>query len=236
MSQSKKILITPNGYESFVNVADEPATTLELWYMVSNDILKRLFITAQTIDFAASNLVSRVLKSTYQVNNLNGFDYSAAKPDYSLIDKTLIAVESQKDYKTAIDLNLVTNDQNVVDAIGGTCLQLAYQNEADWKQWVQENEAINVVNPDGSANLRQPFYLSIDVDDEVDTGGDGEITVTSAWGGATPLEYSKDDGANWQASNTFSDLSAGDYDVMAKDADGNESIARTITVSDVPSV
>jgi len=230
MAQSKKILITPSAYEAFINVAVNPATLIDLWYMVDASILKRLFVTAQTIDFGASNLISRVLKQTFQVDDLNGFDYSDAVPDYSVIQKTLLSNDSQRDFKTPIDLSLITNDQGQVDAIGGTCINLAYLNEADWKQWLQPLEGINVVNPDGSATLRQPFYMAIDVDPDVDAGDTGEITVTEAWGGPGPLEYSNDGGNNYQVGNTFSDLTAGDYDVMAKDADNNTSVIQTITV------
>lgn len=48
-------------------------------------------------------------------------------------------------------------------------------------------------------------------------GSDGSITVT-AGGGSTALLYSIDGGTNWQTSNVFSGLTAGNYNVVIKDS------------------
>jgi len=49
---------------------------------------------------------------------------------------------------------------------------------------------------------------------------DGEISITAA-GGVTPYSYSIDNGANYQASNVFSGLTAGTYNqIKVKDANG----------------
>lgn len=45
---------------------------------------------------------------------------------------------------------------------------------------------------------------------------DGSLSVT-ATGGTLPYQYSIDGGATWQPSNTFNNLSAGNYSVRAKD-------------------
>ena len=45
----------------------------------------------------------------------------------------------------------------------------------------------------------------------------GSINITAS-GGVAPLQYSIDDGANWQASPLFSDLFSGSYNVRVKDA------------------
>lgn len=50
-------------------------------------------------------------------------------------------------------------------------------------------------------------------------GSNGSITVT-ATGGTAPLEYSNDGGANYQLSNVFSNLSAGFYNIVVRDANG----------------
>ena len=50
-------------------------------------------------------------------------------------------------------------------------------------------------------------------------GSDGSFTIT-ATGGTGILMYSKDDGMNYQASNVFSGLAAGEYKWAVKDANG----------------
>lgn len=62
-------------------------------------------------------------------------------------------------------------------------------------------------------------------------GNDGSITTDVA-GGKTPYEYSLDGGMNYQASATFSGLSAGNYTVTVRDADGFTSTTNGITLSE----
>ena len=50
---------------------------------------------------------------------------------------------------------------------------------------------------------------------------DGSITVT-ATGGTGALQYSNDNGSNWQAGNTFTALNAGSYNIRVKDANNCE--------------
>jgi gliding motility-associated-like protein len=52
-------------------------------------------------------------------------------------------------------------------------------------------------------------------------GGDGEISIVAS-GGSGALEYSIDGGATFQASGVFTGLSAGNYDVVVRDAGGCE--------------
>jgi len=48
-------------------------------------------------------------------------------------------------------------------------------------------------------------------------GSDGEIEIIAS-GGTPTYEYSIDNGSNWQTSSIFTGLSAGDYDVLIRDA------------------
>jgi hypothetical protein len=58
---------------------------------------------------------------------------------------------------------------------------------------------------------------------------DGTITLTTSQG--TGLQYSKDNGATWQSSNTFTGLTAGDYQIKIKNAQGCEALNNpTITI------
>jgi hypothetical protein len=45
---------------------------------------------------------------------------------------------------------------------------------------------------------------------------DGTITVTAVYTPATPIEYSKDDGATWQASNVFANVQTGLYNLKVR--------------------
>lgn len=60
------------------------------------------------------------------------------------------------------------------------------------------------------------------------TSTDGEITVNAS-SGTGPLQYSKDNGSNYQLSNVFSGLAAGIYQIKVKDA--NDCISTTTTVT-----
>ena len=60
---------------------------------------------------------------------------------------------------------------------------------------------------------------------------DGEMVITGA-GGVTPYQYSNDNGGTFQASGTFSNLSAGNYQVVVQDALGC-TVSGTVTVTDV---
>jgi hypothetical protein len=48
-------------------------------------------------------------------------------------------------------------------------------------------------------------------------GNDGEVEITLAAGGTPPYEYSSDGGATWQASTTFSTLTAGTHNFQVRD-------------------
>ncbi len=63
---------------------------------------------------------------------------------------------------------------------------------------------------------------------------DGQITVTSS-GGTGTLEYSKDNGTNFQLSNVFSGLSANTYQIKVKDANTCTTTATTVSI-DAPVV
>lgn len=62
---------------------------------------------------------------------------------------------------------------------------------------------------------------SAEVTADIQCNGDasGEITVTAS-GGTGALEYSIDDEANYQESNVFADLEAGEYTIVIKDENG----------------
>ncbi|MBY5960287.1 hypothetical protein KUV50_19215, partial [Membranicola marinus] len=62
-------------------------------------------------------------------------------------------------------------------------------------------------------------------------GSDGKITVT-AGGGTSGYTYSIDGGQNYQASNEFTELTAGNYTITIKDANGCTKICDEVTVGE----
>jgi uncharacterized lipoprotein len=73
----------------------------------------------------------------------------------------------------------------------------------------------------GGTVLTEPAVLSATIATTNITcfgGVDGEITVSNPSGGAGTYEYSKDNGSNWQASGSFTGLTAGTYQVSIRDA------------------
>jgi gliding motility-associated-like protein len=61
----------------------------------------------------------------------------------------------------------------------------------------------------------------------------GSITITTT-GGTTPLQYSIDAGLTWQFTNTFSNLSIGNYTIIVKDANNCQTSSGVINIIDLP--
>lgn len=66
-------------------------------------------------------------------------------------------------------------------------------------------------------------------------GTDGEITV-SAFGGTAPYRFSVDNGTTWQASNKFTGLTAGTYDVITEDSYGCNVVTNNIQLTEPPAI
>jgi len=88
-----------------------------------------------------------------------------------------------------------------------------------------------------SVVITEPTVLTISTSQTnvtVNGGNDGSITVTAS-GGTPAYQYSKDNGANYQASNVFSNLTAGVYIVVVKDAN-NCTASTTVTITEPASI
>ncbi|MFV8351189.1 T9SS type A sorting domain-containing protein, partial [Flavobacterium sp. GT2P42] len=83
----------------------------------------------------------------------------------------------------------------------------------------------------GMVNLINPLMIvasTTQVNPKCNFGADGSVTIT-ATGGTGVLMYSKDDGLNYQTSNVFNGLAAGEFKWVVKDA--NNCILRgTVTL------
>ncbi|GHB58151.1 T9SS type A sorting domain-containing protein [Persicitalea jodogahamensis] len=90
-----------------------------------------------------------------------------------------------------------------------------------------ESQAKEVVLSQPSA----PVYFNATATDvKCNAGKDGSITVT-AGGGTSPYTYSRDGGANYGSSASFTGLAAGTYSIKVKDANGCEADAQPATVN-----
>lgn len=91
---------------------------------------------------------------------------------------------------------------------------------------VRDKEDMDNVSAVNSVVISQPDQVAISVwSTNVTSKGrsDGSISIYATGGNGT-YEYSKDDGATWQVSNTFNNLSSGEYKVLARDKEDIENI------------
>jgi gliding motility-associated-like protein len=83
-------------------------------------------------------------------------------------------------------------------------------------------------------NVTEPLPIVISSATDIDATcagvNDGSIQVNSVTGGAAPYQYSNDNGVSFQVSNLFTNLLSGNYDVVARDANGCVSPAVVVTV------
>ncbi len=77
-----------------------------------------------------------------------------------------------------------------------------------------------------------PMAITVNATDPTCNNSDGSINV-SVSGGTSPYQFSNDGGATFQGSNSFSGLSAGSYQVVAKD-DAGCSLDSTVTLNGNP--
>ncbi|MVM36644.1 hypothetical protein GO730_01440 [Spirosoma sp. HMF3257] len=95
-------------------------------------------------------------------------------------------------------------------------------------------DANNCVTPAQAFTITQPATLSVVIGKTNVTtcsgATNGSISVT-ATGGSGSYQYSRDNGATYQTSSTFSDLAAGPYQVVVKDGNNCTTTAQTITIT-----
>uniref|UniRef100_UPI0019D0966D SprB repeat-containing protein n=1 Tax=Yeosuana marina TaxID=1565536 RepID=UPI0019D0966D len=76
-----------------------------------------------------------------------------------------------------------------------------------------------------------PTFNYTQTDVSCNTGSNGSIVVTAA-DGIPPYQYSKDNGATFQASNVFNNLSAGTYDIVVRDSKNCDSAATSVSITE----
>lgn len=224
MGLDKKILI--NGAEAYVQInKSEPGEATLNW--IVGTIHKCMRMARLNYDYISDSALYDYLHRAAEILNLNGFDYSAEQPDYSVIESDEIGVKRLSGTVKFPDAAF----QNPSDLAVVTAVSIFPLNAAWHRQFgeLAQEDIVDWVN----LAFRQPFYMQIvKADETAAEEADGEIQVVGAWGGDDNLQYSIDDGATWQAGAIFPDLLPGDYNVKVKDGLGNESLSRGITINE----
>jgi gliding motility-associated-like protein len=90
-----------------------------------------------------------------------------------------------------------------------------------------------------SVTITQPAAISVSAtqtDATCNGVSDGSITVTAGGGSGAGYTYSSDNGATFQASNVFTSLPAGTYQIVVKDGSGCSSAATPVTIIQPPAI
>ena len=147
---------------------------------------------------------------------------------------------------TDVNCNGANNGDITINANGGTgTLQysidngVTYQSSNSFSNLSPGSYSIVVQDAKGctttaTENITEPTAVVISgtpvTDVNCNGANNGDITI-NANGGTGTLQYSIDNGATYQASNTFSNLSPGSYNIVVQDANGCTTTA-TVNVSE----
>ena len=205
-------------------------------------------------NWQASNVFSSLAAGSYdiKIKDANGCETSATQVVIVAPTQLTVASATKTSYNGAdLSCHNSTNGEITVTSAGGTgTKQYSKDNGSNW-------QASNVFSSlaAGSYNIKikdangcetsatqvvivAPTQLTVasavktqynGADLSCHNSTNGEITVTSA-GGTGTKQYSKDNGSNWQASNVFSSLAAGSYNIKIKDANGCETSATQVVI------
>lgn len=229
MSISKKILIGPNGWEAYIRSVGGTNIEMDFYWQKATDILKHHRAATISVDSISDKIIYDTLRTQEEILDLNGFDYSQSEPDYTVIITELMSQERPKRVLAyPPGFAAVIETIPVIDPLGVHLLNDVWVSERDFAPWSMQ-EPIGTLTP--TVEFRQPFYFNVVATDETTADADdGTITINDAWGGPGPLEYSINDGSSWQASNSFTGLADGTYQVKVRDANTDESFARETVI------
>ena len=186
--------------------------------------------------FQASNVFNNLSGGVYgiRVRNASTGTCEVSYPDVTLTDKVAPVIASTvatqpTDCGLADATITITASSSIGNAIeysidGGTTYQSS--NVFSGLSGANSPYEIRVRNADGTCVVSDadvtitdkitPVVTNVTPTDPSNCGvNDGSIVIT-ATGGSGTLEYSIDGGTNYQASNTFSSLGAGTYDVFVR--------------------
>ena len=190
----------------------------------------------------SSNLFGTLVAGNYniRVKDANNCEVAYASNPFVINQPAQLVISSV--VKTNVNCNGGNDGSITITATGGTgSLQYTIDNGNNWQSsnvfnnlmagvyQVRVKDASNCEIPYASnpVTITEPGILAVD---NVVAGGvtcfggsDGSLSVTAS-GGTGTLQYSVDNGTNWQSSSSFTGLSAGNYIVRVKDANNCEAV------------
>lgn len=221
---SKKILI--DGAEAYLQLNKNPEGEVSIFWIIDS-VLRENRLARINHDFISNGMVYEYLFKASEITDLGSFDYSAADPDYSLIEAKQISVTR---FTSSLMIPALSF-RNPVPLSPISAVSIFAFNSMFFKHFEKEGQE-DIVDW-GTLTLRQPFYFdTMQADESAEGANDGEIHFENSWGGDASLEYSIDDGATWNASPDFVGLAPGSYELIVKDGAANESFARTIEIKE----
>ena len=195
--------------------------------------------------YQGSNIFTGLSQGTYSIF-VKDANNCTASTSVTITEPTAISISTSQ---TNVSVNGGNDGSITVTASGGTP---SYQYSNDGGSNYQASNVFNnltagtyiVVVQDANnctasttVIITEPAAISVSTaqtDVSCNGGSDGTITVT-ATGGTAPIEYSKDGGANYQASNLFTGLTAGTYSIFVKDANNNTA-STSVTITEPPAI
>jgi gliding motility-associated-like protein len=126
---------------------------------------------------------------------------------------------------TAVDGSIIDGANTLNPTIGqGGTYSLSVQNT------INGCESLDTV----AVLFDAPPLLTLQSADPECAGNFGSLNITSVVGGTPPFVYSIDNGQNYSSSTDFSFLNAGDYSVIAQDANGCETEVSQVSITEPP--
>ncbi|MEZ5108732.1 MAG: CUB domain-containing protein [Bacteroidia bacterium] len=182
--------------------------------------------------YQSGNSFSGLSPNTYQiiVQDANG---CTATSSVSVTEPTQVVISST----STVDANCfgANNGSITINANGGTSpLQYSIDNGSSYQpgnnfSGLSPNtyqiivQDANGCTATASVNITEPTQVVISSTPTVDANcfgaNNGSITI-NANGGTSPLQYSIDNGSNYQSGNSFSGLSPNTYQIIVQDANG----------------
>ena len=201
----------------YLDAARAVAFTNNTKSLISKSKLSFLFVAGMIISISAvagtSPKITSIVKKSY-----NGADISCSTEHDAEI--TVIASGGTGVYQYSKDNGATYQSSNVFSGLSGGQNYVIKVKDSDNKTsdatWVWVSQA---PSPITITSIQKKYYYNGNNDISCSSSSDGEISIY-AWGGTGTLQYSKDNGATYQQSNTISGLAAGTYSIKVKDANG----------------
>lgn len=236
-----------NNKEAYVEIGSVSFDEGVVVHWMSNGVYKVIGINNLVGTPGVAGTRYEYIKYNFEVLDLNGFDYSVAQPDYSVIQKSELS-KSMKG-KTLPEGTMGTVDaeirlQTVISHLFYYIVEdIIRSEESDFGQNAEnvlnidntqeivsiDSVAYNVYKP---IQLVQPIGYGIDFTNESAPGAsDGVINVVNAWGGDSNIEYDFDS-SGWQSNDTVTNLAPGEHTIQIRDGVGNTSGLIAVTIEE----